>query len=44
MIRSFCVGEETGELEQELKRSAAEYQAEGLARLDKAVSTFGQPD
>ncbi len=34
MIRGFCVGEETGELEQELKRSAADYQAEGLARLE----------
>jgi len=34
MIRSFCVGEQTGELDQELKRLATEYQAEGLARLE----------
>ena len=34
MIRSFCVGEQTGELDAELKRLAAEYQAEGLARID----------
>ena len=34
MIRGFCVGEQTGELDAELKRLAAEYQADGLARLD----------
>ncbi len=34
MILSFCVGEETGELDAELKRLAAEYQADGLARID----------
>ena len=34
MIRSFCVGEQTGELDAELKRLAAEYQAEGLARIE----------
>ena len=34
MIRAFCVGEQTGELDQELKRLAAEYQAEALARLE----------
>lgn len=34
MIRGFCVGEETGELDAELKRLAAEYQEEGLARID----------
>ena len=37
MIRSFCVGEQTGELDQELKRLAAEYQAEGLARIETAA-------
>ena len=34
MIRSFCVGEQTGEIDQELKRLAAEYLAEGLARIE----------
>ncbi|MCE9609584.1 MAG: type II secretion system F family protein [Chthoniobacter sp.] len=34
MIRSFGVGEQTGHLDEELRRLAAEYQAEGLARLD----------
>ena len=34
MIRSFCVGEQTGELDHELRRLAAEYQAEGLARIE----------
>ena len=34
MIRSFCVGEQTGELDAELKRLAADYQAEGLARIE----------
>lgn len=34
MIRSFCVGEQTGELDAELQRLAAEYQAEGLARIE----------
>jgi type II secretory pathway component PulF len=34
MIRCFCIGEQTGEIDQELKRLAAEYQAEGLARLE----------
>ena len=34
MIRSFCVGEQTGELDAELKRLAAEYQTEGLARIE----------
>ena len=34
MIRAVCVGEETGELEEELTRVAADYLAEGLARLD----------
>ncbi len=34
MIRSFCVGEQTGELDEELKRLAADYQSEGLARLE----------
>jgi type II secretory pathway component PulF len=34
MIRSFCVGEQTGELDEELKRMAEEYQAEGLSRLE----------
>ncbi len=34
MIRSFCIGEQTGEIDQELKRMAAEYQAEGLARIE----------
>jgi type II secretory pathway component PulF len=34
MIRSFCVGEQTGELDQELQRMAREYQTEGLARLE----------
>jgi type II secretory pathway component PulF len=34
MVRSFCVGEQTGELDSELQRLAADYQADGLARLD----------
>ena len=34
MIRSFCIGEQTGELDVELLRLAAEYRAEGLARID----------
>ena len=34
MIRSFCMGEQTGELDHELKRLAAEYQAEGLTRIE----------
>ncbi len=34
MIRSVCVGEETGALDEELQRLAADYQAEGLVRLD----------
>jgi general secretion pathway protein F len=33
MIRSFCVGEETGKLHEELPRLAAEYRTEGLARV-----------
>lgn len=37
MMRAFCVGEQTGELDQELTRLAAEYQAEGLTRLDTAA-------
>lgn len=34
MIRSFCIGEQTGEIDRELKQLAADYQAEGLARLE----------
>lgn len=34
MIRSICVGEDTGELDRELQRLAVEYQAEGLDRLE----------
>jgi type IV pilus assembly protein PilC len=34
MTRAFCVGEQTGELDQELARMAAEYQQEALARLE----------
>lgn len=34
MIRSFCIGEQTGEIDQELLRLASEYQAEGLARIE----------
>lgn len=34
MIRSFCVGEETGRLGEELARLAAEYQASAITRLD----------
>ena len=37
MMRAFCVGEQTGELDQELTRLAAEYQTEALARLDTAA-------
>ena len=33
-IRAICVGEETGALDQELQRLAAEHQAEGLTALD----------
>ena len=33
-IRSICVGEDTGELDRELQRLAAEHQAEGLDRLE----------
>ncbi len=34
MTRAFCVGEQTGELDEELTRMAAEYQNEALARLE----------
>ncbi len=34
MTRALCVGEQTGELDQELLRMASEYQAEALARLE----------
>jgi len=34
MTRSFCVGEQTGELDQELARMATEYQGEALSRLE----------
>ncbi len=34
MTRAFCVGEQTGELDQELTRLAEEYQAEALTRLE----------
>ncbi len=37
MIRALCVGEETGHLDEELTRLAAEYQAEALTRLDTAT-------
>jgi type II secretory pathway component PulF len=37
MIRAFNVGEQTGELDQELARLAADYQAEGIARLENAA-------
>lgn len=37
MMRSFLVGEETGELDKELPRLAAEYQAEALTRLETAA-------
>jgi type II secretory pathway component PulF len=36
MTRAMCVGEQTGELDQELARMAAEYQKEALARLETA--------
>ena len=34
MVQAFCVAEESGEMESELKRLAMEYQNEGLARLE----------
>jgi type II secretory pathway component PulF len=34
MIQSFCNGEMTGELDQELKRMAEEYRSEGVAKLE----------
>jgi general secretion pathway protein F len=34
MITSFCNGELTGELDQELKRMAEEYRSEGVAKLE----------
>lgn len=37
MARSFCVGEQTGELDQELARMGGEYQAEALSRLETAA-------
>jgi type II secretory pathway component PulF len=37
MTRAFCVGEQTGELDQELVRLAADYQAEALNRLENAA-------
>jgi type IV pilus assembly protein PilC len=37
MTRAVCVGEQTGELDQELTRMAAEYQSEALARLETAA-------
>ena len=37
MIRAFCVGEQTGELDQELARLAADYQSEALSHLENAA-------
>ena len=37
MIRAFSVGEQTGELDQELARLAADYQSEALSRLENAA-------
>ena len=37
MTRAFCVAEQTGELDQELARLAADYQAEALSRLENAA-------
>jgi type II secretory pathway component PulF len=37
MTRAVCIGEQTGELDQELTRTAAEYQKEALARLETAA-------
>ncbi len=37
MTRALCIGEQTGELDAELARLAAEYQAEGVSRLETAA-------
>ncbi len=34
MTRGLCIGEQTGELDTELARLAADYQAEGVSRLE----------
>jgi type II secretory pathway component PulF len=37
MTRALCIGEQTGELDTELARLAADYQAEGVSRLETAT-------
>ncbi|MES2568419.1 MAG: type II secretion system F family protein, partial [Verrucomicrobiota bacterium] len=42
MIQSLMVGEESGELDQELSRLATEFQAEAFAQLERAASRIGK--